>query len=189
MPPAIALAVEGGIDFLHLRAPQRGARETFEFGAALLPILRDRTHLVVNDRIDVAVALGARFVQIPNHSLPVAVARRSFPNMGIGASVHSVEESVAAERDGADWLMLGTIFSTSSHPGRMGAGPQLIEQVRAVCQIPIVAIGGINLEGVEVVRVAGASGIAVISAVLSADDPRSAARSLRDAILDKVATR
>ena len=181
--PTIALAVEGGVNFIHIRAPNCSAGEIFEWGTALRSLGGDRAHLVINDRVDIAIVLGARFVQLPEGSLPLAVVRRNFPNLVIGASVHSLEASIAAEQNGADWLLLGNIFATSTHPGRAGVGTQLIQRIRETCGIPIVAIGGIDRDNVSMVRDAGATGVAVISAILSADDPGSEARALYEAIV------
>ncbi len=178
----VDLAVRGGVNFVHLRAPHLGGGALFALGEALQSAIGHSATLVINDRIDVAVALQTSHVQLGRMSLPISVARQSFPDLHIGASVHSVEESVAAERDGADWLLLGTIFETGSHPGQAGEGAELIRLVRRACHIPIIAIGGLNAERVSLVRYAGASGVAVISAILSSVDPRAAASCLTDAL-------
>ena len=102
----------------------------------------------------------------------------------IGRSVHSVEEAVAAENDGVDYLILGTIYGTASHPGREGSGPGLVAQVKNRVQVPIYAIGGVNASNAGEVMRAGADGIAVIRSILGARDPRTAARELADIIED-----
>ncbi len=108
--------------------------------------------------------------------------RRAGRNVWISRSVHNVEAAVRAERDGADMLVLGTVFPSPSHPG----GPSIgVEGVRAVCdavRIPVIGIGGITAENAADVMRAGASGVAVIGAIFDAADPRAAAAELRAAI-------
>ena len=135
--------------------------------------------LVVNDRLDVAMAMGADGVHLGGGSLPVGEVRRLVSGgMLVGASVHSLEEAVRAEGDGADYLVLGTIFETASHPGRAPAGLDLVARVTSAVRIPVIAIGGITAGNARSVMDAGASGVAVIRAIQSADDVAGAARSL-----------
>lgn len=128
--------------------------------------------LVINDRIDIAGVVAADGVQLGHRSLPVDVARRLLPDVRIGASVHGVDSARAA--CDADWLVLGTIYETASHPGRAAAGPEHLERVARVVDRPILAIGGITPRNIGEVRRAGASGVAVSSGVWGASDPASA---------------
>ena len=89
----------------------------------------------------------------------------------VGRSVHGVEEAVAAEQEGADYLILGTIYGTASHPGREGSGPRLVAQVKARVQTPVYAIGGINPSNAGEVMRGGADGIAVIRSILASPRP------------------
>ncbi|HEX9016143.1 MAG TPA: thiamine phosphate synthase, partial [Chloroflexota bacterium] len=100
----------------------------------------------------------------------------------LGSSVHSVEEAVSAERDGADYLLLGTIFDSRSHPGVPGAGPGLVAEVARAVRIPVLAIGGITSSNARSVMEAGAAGVAVITAIQSAPDLAGATRALLEAI-------
>jgi thiamine-phosphate pyrophosphorylase len=140
--------------------------------------------LVVNDRVDVALAVGADGVQRTQTSLAVgdirAVAGR---RLRIGVSVHSLEDAVDAELKGADWVTYGPIYDTPSKR-RYGA-PQGLERLATVARglrIPVVAIGGITPERVKEVRQAGARGVAVISAILAADSPADVTRRFREAL-------
>jgi thiamine-phosphate pyrophosphorylase len=142
--------------------------------------------LVVNDRVDVALAVGADGVQRTSVSLPIddirAIAGR---RLLIGASVHSLADAVEAEVKGADWVVFGPIYETASKrrygpPQGLGA----LEQVATGLRIPVVAIGGITPERVEDVCAAGAGGVAVISAILTAASPADATRRFLDVLAD-----
>ena len=176
----IEAAVEGGVDLVQLRLPNRSAGDLYDIARALTPRLAGRAHLIVNDRVDVALAVAGRGVQLGESGLPVAVARQLLGPAGwIGRSVHSVDGARSAEASGADFLVLGTIFETGSHPGVAGAGIDLIRRTVAAVKIPVIAIGGISVQNAADVRRAGAAGIAVISAIFGAADPVAAARDLR----------
>jgi thiamine-phosphate pyrophosphorylase len=169
-------AVRGGVDVVHLRDHAASASDLLTRGRELRRALGDAAHLIVNDRVDVALALGADGVQLGRRALPPAEVRRFAPSLSIGASIHSVDEATID----ADWLMLGTIFASNSHPGEAGAGISLIQQVAAVARVPIVVIGGIDAERAGPCIAAGARGVAVISAILRATDPCAAAARLRE---------
>jgi thiamine-phosphate pyrophosphorylase len=173
----IDAAIDGGVDALHLRDHAARAADLLRRGRQLRERFGSRVALVVNDRLDVALVLGADGAQLSQRSLPVQEARRVAGRMPLGASVHSVAEAEAAR--GADWLLVGTVFQSATHPGGTTIGPEGVARVAAAGIAPVVAIGGIDATNAAEVRSAGAHGIAVISAVLSASDPRTAARSLR----------
>jgi len=96
----------------------------------------------------------------------------------IGASVHALDEAIQAERDGADYLVVGTMFNTRTHPGKVPEGPMLMQKIREAVRLPLIGIGGITAENAPSVMSAGADGVAVISEILSASDPTQAARRL-----------
>ena len=128
--------------------------------------------LVINDRLDVAGIVGADGVQLGRRSLPLHVARRHLPHARFGVSVHSVDEARAAAE--ADWLVVGTIYETPTHPGRRGAGPAHLSGVARIVARPLIAIGGLTPERVGPVRDAGASGVAVSRGIWGAVDPLAA---------------
>ncbi len=180
----VRAAVAGGVNLLQLREPDLGAGELLALGRELQPLLHDRCCLAVNDRLDVALALGAAAVQLGARSLPVAEARGLMGDkMLIGRSVHSLVEAQAAEAEGADYLVLGTIYPSRSHPGREGAGSRLVAQVSRKVRIPVLAIGGINAARVAELRRAGADGVAVISEIIAAESPEQAAAALWQELL------
>ena len=164
---------------VQLREKDLPARDLYELGTRVQNAIAGRAKLLVNDRVDVALALNADGVQLPEDGMPVADARRIVgPDMLIGRSVHSVSGAVEAQSDGADFLIAGTIFPSPSHPG----GPtQGVDFLRALCRevsVPILAIGGVTTQNVAEVMEAGCSGVAVISAISEAEDPGTAASSL-----------
>ncbi len=168
----VAAAVEAGVGVVQLRERDLPARELFELGSRLKgPIHAAGALLVVNDRMDVAMAVGADGVHLGARSLTVAQARRLCGDaMLVGASAHSVQEALRAETEGADYVILGTIFETRSHPDVMPAGAKLVTEAAGALAIPVVAIGGVNAGNAPEVMAAGAAGVAVVTAIQSARD-------------------
>lgn len=171
---AEALLATGGPRLaLHLRGPAASGGRLECLGAALA---RARTAsgawLVVHDRVDVAAAVGADGVQLGAGSLSVDAARRVAPGPRVGVSVHHPREAAGA--GGADWLTGGTIWSTPSHPGRAGGGPDHLAALVAATAIPVVAIGGVSPARVPLAKAAGAAGVAMIRGVWDARDPLAA---------------
>ena len=179
----VAAAVRGGANMVQLRDKEASGRELLEMGLQLRNTIEGRALLFVNERVDVALACGADGVQLGEEALPVSAARRvAGEKLLIGRSVHSVEGAVEAEREGADLLVVGTIFATASHPGARPAGVSLLREVASRVRIPFIGIGGIDASNAAQVVGAGAVGVAVIRSVLAASDPEEAARNLRQAL-------
>ncbi len=180
----IELAVPHGVDAVHLRLPAASAREVYDLAMVLQGSLVSRgVPLIVNDRIDVALAVNAGGVQVGARGLPLRAVRRMLGSAApVGVSVHSVDEAAAAERDGATWVTFGHVWETGSHPGEPGRGVEALREVAAAVEIPVIAIGGITTAQVPEALAAGASGIAVISAILAADDPAEATGTIRGAL-------
>ena len=154
-----------------------------ELAAKLRLVTRGKALLMVNDRLDVALAVDADGIHLPSNSLPACVVKKlGGERLLVGRSVHSVEEAVAAESEGVDYLVLGTIYGTASHPGRLASGPGLIEAVKARVRTHVYAIGGINASNAGEVMRAGADGVAVIRSILGAPDARTAAREIAEII-------
>jgi thiazole tautomerase (transcriptional regulator TenI) len=148
---------------LHLRSSRASGRKFHDLAVRLAEVQqRSGCWLIVNDRIDVACAVGARGAQLASHSMSVGDSLRVSSNLPVGTSIHSVEEAVEAERQGASWCVAGTVFETPSHEGRPAARIEFIERVTRSVKIPVIAIGGIKPEDVGALREAGAHGIATI---------------------------
>ena len=179
----VAAAVRGGVNLVQLREKDLPGGQVLELTERLREVIEGSALLFVNERVDVAMASGADGVQLGEKALSVTDARGvAGDRLLIGRSVHSLEGALAAEGCGAGLLVVGTVFQTGSHPGAVVAGPTLLSSIADKTGIPLVGIGGITAGNVGEVMDAGASGAAVISAILSADNPEQAARELKDAI-------
>jgi thiamine-phosphate diphosphorylase len=174
------------------RAPESVLRELLEGGAAMLQLrvktmapsdffhlaqrarAETRTHgckLIVNDRVDIALACHADGVHLGQEDLPLAVGRRLMAAKLLGISTHNVEQAQEAERNGADYIGFGPMFGTTTKDtGYAARGVDMLRKIRASVRLPIVAIGGINEQNVQQVWQAGADSAAIISDILGADD-------------------
>ena len=181
----VEAAVSGGVDMVQLREKDMPASPLLDLARSLRRITASRAKLFVNDRIDVALACDADGVQLGEHSIPVESARDLVGgDLLIGRSVHSVESAIDASLAGADLLVFGTVFATASHPGQPPIGVAPLAEALRHDTAPVLGIGGISAGNAgEVVR-AGASGVAVITAITESPDPREAARTLKQAITD-----
>ena len=178
---AVAAAVSGGADAVQLREKDLADAEMLSLARRLREVTQGRALLIVNGPLEVALAAGTDGVHLPEGAPLVARPRQGFL---VGRSVHSLEAARRAEAEGLDYLVAGPVYETRSHPGGEPAGPGLIEEITWAVEVPVLAIGGVTAERVGEVLEAGAAGVAAISAVLGAPDPRTAARDLRDALED-----
>lgn len=174
-------AIRGGADVIQLRdkaAPPELVREEAE---RLLAVTRPaRVPLIINDHVAVARQVRAAGVHLGQDDLPIDQARRLLePEQLIGRSTHSVEQALAAVREGADYIGLGPIFPTPTKPDYRSIGPEVIRTVSAQVRVPVVCIGGIEGGTVEEVLQAGASCVAVVRAVCAAEEPEAATRCLK----------
>ena len=145
---------------------------------------------VVNDRLDLALAVEADGLHLGQDDLPASVARRLLPpSMFLGVSTHSLEQARQAEDEGADYVAVGSIFPTSTKPEFQLVGLDLLGAVRGQVKVPLVAIGGITPDNAAVVIEGGADGVAVISAVCAAPDPAEATRRLLQRIQPSLTAR
>lgn len=170
------LAAGGGAELaFHARGRELSGVEHYELAVRLSDSPSAR--LFINDRLDIALATGASGVQLGYGSLAVADARRLDAAWWIGRSVHDVAEAVAAQAEGADYLLVGPVFATATHPER---GPLGLDALRVVARLglPVVAIGGVTVDRVREIRHAGAWGVAAIRALWEAAEPEAAARRM-----------
>jgi thiamine-phosphate pyrophosphorylase len=183
-------ALAGGIDAVQVREKDRGAREQL----AVAREVREATaeagvSLIVNDRVDVALAADADGVHLGDDDLPVAVAREQLGDEAIvGRSVSTVEGAREAERAGADYLGVGAVYTTGSKDDipeeEHGIGLERLGEIDSAVEIPFVGIGGVTVENAADVVAAGADGVAVITAITAADDPEAATRALGEAVAE-----
>ncbi len=180
-----ASAVLGGVDMVQLRAKELPGRQLLQIAMELKEAICDEAILVVNERVDVAFVSKADGVQLGEEALPISAARDILPERAIvGRSVHSVAGAEDAQGEGADFLVVGTMFATDSHPGSSPAGPLLMRQMKPKSRIPLIGIGGITQENLPEVVESGGSGVAVIRSILAAPEPKEAAREMKQILLE-----
>jgi thiamine-phosphate pyrophosphorylase len=178
-------AIAGGADVIQLRDKMCGCRELNRIGRALREITKKAgTLFIVNDRLDVALACRADGVHLGQDDIRVGVARQiAPPGFIIGVSVGTVDEAVKAEQEGADYIAISPVFSTASkNDAGPGCGLDVLQEIRRSVSVPVIAIGGINLDNVREVIAAGADGVAVISVVVGSMDISAAARELKSLV-------
>jgi thiamine-phosphate pyrophosphorylase len=167
------------VNWVQLRDKSASASELY----AHVRLLRTG-RVAVNDRLDVALASGAQAVHLAAKSLPVAAAVELVRGrqLLVERSVHSLQEARQAADAGADYLTFGHVFPSHSKPGLPPRGTQQLAEIVSAVEVPVLAIGGINLDNLDAVLATGCAGIAVISAILSAPEPGCATRRLRAAL-------
>ena len=174
LPAVVADALRGGLRAVQLREKNLAAAQLFEIAVELRQLTREYgAKLLVNDRVDVALAAGADGVHLGKGGLPVREARRILGSERlIGYSAHSADEALQAQRDGADFVTLGPVYHTPSKAqyGEPLGLSALSEAVRVVA-IPVFALGGVKHSSVAEVLSAGAHGVALISAIMAAPNP------------------
>jgi thiamine-phosphate pyrophosphorylase len=181
----VAAAIRGGADVIQLRAKDLPVREQLAIGRAVRAITREAGVLfIVNDRTDLALALDADGIHVGQDDLPADIARQLVgPDRIVGVSTATVEEARIARNMGSDYLGVGAIYGTATKSDA-GApiGPAAIGIIKAAVNLPVVGIGGIGPRNAAEVIAAGAAGVAVVSAIVAADDPEAAARSLKETV-------
>ena len=180
-------ALAGGVDVVQVREKHRTARTRLEIAETLRgPTAEADVPLIINDRLDIALAVDADGVHLGDDDLPVAVARAQLGEDAIiGRSVSTVEAAEAAERAGADYLGVGAIYTTSSKDvddEENGIGLDVVTHIADAVDIPLVGIGGVTPERTPDVVEAGADGVAVITAITEAADPERATQELGEAV-------
>ena len=181
----VKAAVSGGVTCIQLREKDCSTLEFIEQARAIKNFLEEReVPLIINDRLDVALAVGADGVHLGQSDMPLEMARKiAGPSMLIGISAESVQDAVEAENGGADYLGVSPIYAT---PTKTDTAPPLgiqgLREIKNRVKIPLVGIGGLNnSNAAEVIR-NGADGVAVVSAIVAAEDPETAAMNLKQII-------
>lgn len=180
---AVEAALRGGLDCVQVREKKGPASRLYETVLSLLPAAQGSgARLLVNDRVDVALACGTDGVHLPGAGLPPEAARSLLGDGPlVGVSVHGLEEARAAVEAGADYVTFGHVHPTASKPGSPPAGLRRLSEVVEGVEAPVLAVGGVEAANVGEVMATGAAGAAVISTILAASDPESATLRLREA--------
>ncbi len=181
VPDVVAAALAAGAPAVQIRAKGASARELLELGRAILPLARERNALCfVNDRLDVALALGADGVHLGPEDLPVAAARRAMgEGFLIGASTDDPEVAGRLVAEGADYLGCGAVYATTTkHDAGEVIGLAGLGRVARAVRVPVVGIGGITVEHSAEAATTGAAGVAVVGAVMAAGDVGGTVRAL-----------
>lgn len=177
-------AIEGGASIIQFREKEMTTRELVKTARRLKELTKEKgVPFIVNDRLDVALAVEADGVHVGQNDMPAPLARQLMGQKIVGVSATTVEEALKAQADGADYLGVGPIYPTGTKPDAVPPiGLERLRQIVEAVEIPVVAIGGINQENAREVIAYGACGVAVISAVVSAPDIAAAARCLREKV-------
>jgi len=183
----VKAAVDGGATVVQLREKHCSTREFIEQALAIADFLEARgVPLIINDRLDVAQAVEADGVHLGQTDMPLAMAKSILgDSMIIGISAESIEDAIAAENGGADYLGVSPIYTTPTKTDTAPPlGPAGLREIRKAVKLPLVGIGGLNRDNsAEVIR-SGADGVAVVSAIMAADDPEAAASALKHIITE-----
>jgi thiamine-phosphate pyrophosphorylase len=180
----IEAAYRGGADIVQLRSKVLPDAALIRLGSRIKKIAeRNRKLFFVNDRVDLALAIGADGVHLGQEDIPVAVARKLAKRAGlkiwVGKSTHSLKQALAAVNEGADYIGVGPVFETPTKPHTKSVGLRFVKQAAVKVRIPWVAIGGIDRGNIRDVIAAGASRVAVVRAIFAVKDPESAVRELK----------
>lgn len=173
------LATSAHADYVHLRERGWSAQDHIAVINKLVQKGLPREQIIVNDRIDIAVTERLGGVQLGYRSISIQKAKRYFPDLKVGCSVHSVKEAIRQEKLGADYLLYGHIFETASKADATPRGLEELKRLATSVNIPVIAIGGIKPNHVQSVITTGASGVAVLSGVLLAEDSLDAVLKYR----------
>ena len=178
---AVEAALVGGVTCLQLREKEASAGEILTLARTLLPLCRARrVPLLINDRVDIALAAGADGVHLGQEDLPLPEARALLgPDRILGATAHTVAEALRAQAEGADYLGVGAMFPTGTKTDTVPTSADTLKAICAAVSIPVVAIGGVNAQNLSTLAGTGIAGAAVVSAIFSQSDLTAAARTLR----------
>lgn len=168
-------ALKGGVTLVQYRSKETDGGIMYKEALALRELCdKYQVPLIVNDRVDVALAVGAAGVHLGQDDLPCAVARKLVPeNFIIGVSAHNVEEALAAQKDGANYLGCGAVFGSQTKNNVSSLGLEKLKSIREAVDIPIVGIGGVTADNYAMVLETGANGAAIVSGILGAQDVKS----------------
>lgn len=179
---AVEEAIQGGVTLVQLREKDITSLEFYNMALRIKRITSQyNIPLIINDRLDIALAVDAEGVHLGQRDIPCVIARKIIgENKIVGVSASTLEEAKKAEKDGADYIGVGAVFPTSTKQDARDVSIDLLKEIKQSVAIPVVAIGGINEDNVSLLKDTNIDGIAVVSAILGKKDIKSAAFCLRN---------
>jgi len=182
---AVEDSILGGATIVQLREKDVTSREFYAIAAKIKAITdKYNVPLIINDRLDIALAVGAFGVHIGQSDMPCIIARQVLgKDKIIGVSVHTLEEALEAEKDGADYLGCGAVFSTSTKKDATNVSYDQLKEIKARVKIPVVAIGGINEKNLAQLKESNIDGVAIVSAILGKENIKEATENLKRNII------
>lgn len=177
---AVEAAIKGGVTVVQLREKDISSLDFYNIAVKLKELVhRYNVPLIINDRLDIALAVDADGLHIGQSDLPVEVARRLLPGKILGYSASTVEEARYGQKNGADYLGVGAVYATGSKADAGNPiGVEMVKKIKQSVALPVVGIGGIGLSNIEEVKTAGIEGVSIISAILGSPDIEGTSRSL-----------
>jgi len=183
---SIELAIQGGVSLVQLREKSVSTKEFLELAVRVKEITsKYEIPLIINDRLDIALAVDAEGLHVGQDDLPMLKARELLgPNKIIGVSASTLAEALLAQQQGADYLGVGAVYSTSTKTDASEVSLKQLELIKKSVSIPVVAIGGINLTNVQQVMATGINGVSVVSAILAQENIFMAAKQLQELLVN-----
>lgn len=181
-------ALSGGVSLIQLREKQRTTREYIDLAQKVGALAAQfGVPLIIDDRIDVALASGVKGVHLGQSDMPIKTARRILgEDYIIGATAKTVEQALEAYEQGADYLGVGAIYPTTTKVKTVLTSTETLDKICKAVPIPVNAIGGLNKDNIDVLKGIGIAGICAVSAIMKADDPKTAAEELSQAVKEKL---
>ncbi|MCQ2964413.1 MAG: thiamine phosphate synthase [archaeon] len=175
-------SIKGGVTLIQLREKTASTQEFYNIARKVKEITKKyNVPLIINDRIDIALAIDADGVHVGQEDMPTQIARKLIgPNKILGVSAHILEEAKKAKEDGADYLGVGAIFTTSTKNDANDVSIETLKNITKSINIPTVAIGGINLDNAHQLKNTKIAGFSVVSAIMNANNPKVASQKLKE---------
>ena len=186
--PTVEAACKGGATLIQLREKNKSTREYMELAKATHEITkRYGVPLIIDDRVDVALAIDAEGVHVGQTDMPVKIARQLMgPDKIVGATTKTVPQALEAYEQGADYLGVGAIYPTTTKVVTILTSVDTLKEIVKAVPIKVNAIGGLNKDNIDILKGSGIAGICAVSAIMKAADPERATRELKQAFLEKV---
>lgn len=183
-PEVLQAVIQGGAKIIQLREKEYSIKKLYNLAVTFRAITAQAgVLLIINDHVDIALAVGADGVHLGQDDFPLQAARKIAPDLIIGASTHSLPEAVQAQKDGADYINIGPIFPTGTKEGlERFLGPEAIAEISPQIEVPFTVMGGISEANIDQVLAQGARRVAVVTAITQAADIAAKTRALKETI-------